>query len=246
MYKTIIIDDEENVREVLKIHIGNLDGYEFAGEANGIQKGLKLIHEVDFDLLLLDIEMLDGTGFDLLDNFGEIDFNVIFVTSFDQYAIKAFKYNAIDYVLKPIDRLELYKALRKVESSSHVKLSGPQFNALKQSLKDPSKSKLSIASNKGFSVVDFDNIIWAGSDNSYTTFYLDNGNKIVSSKPIKYFEELFLGSSFCRIHRSIIVNTNHIKEYKSQDGGIVLLTDGTELQVSRKQRNHLKKFFEIN
>ncbi|NOU46025.1 MAG: response regulator [Bacteroidales bacterium] len=234
MIKTIIIDDEEKARFTLKQLLAEYaTDIQIVGEAANVADGLQLIAEITPDLVFLDVQMPDGTGFDLLDKVSNISFKVIFVSAFDHFALTAFKFSAIDYLLKPVNADDLVKALTKIE------LSGDN---------QPAKIKVLLGNRSGIEkivlpsldeliFVRIDEIVRCESDNNYTHFYLQNGDRILVSRTLKDYEELLESMGFFRIHKSSIINMRFLKKYKKGEGGTVTMEDGTQLEVSRRRKD---------
>ena len=242
MIRSIIVEDEKHSRETLR---GMLTRYcknvEVIAEADSYRGGLKLIREHHPEVVFLDIQMPDGSGFRMLEEIEEIDFEIIFTTAFDQFAIKAIKYSALDYLLKPIDPEELVKAVKKVEN----KISNQQVNQNIQVLLDNIKSKetdphkIVLSTSEKIHIIETDQILRCESDNYYTNFFLADGKKILVSKTLKENEELLSDHNFIRPHKSHLVNVKYIKGFLRSDGGYIELTDGSKIPVSRRKREKI-------
>jgi two-component system, LytTR family, response regulator len=240
MLRTVIIDDEINGRNILKSFIAKYcSGISIIGEAESVKSGFELIEEVEPDLIFLDIQMQDGTGFDLLEKFKLRKFKTIFVTSFDNYAIKAFKFSAVDYILKPVDPDNLVEAVNRVKELN----SGNQFQEKIDVLISNINSleKIGLPAADGIRFVKIHDIIRCESDNNYTLFYLKNKEKILISKTLKDFETLLSGSQFFRIHKSHLINLRYIDKYVPGEGGYVIMEDGSHADVSRRKKEGLLK-----
>ncbi|WP_326981563.1 LytTR family DNA-binding domain-containing protein [Chryseobacterium sp. MYb264] len=219
MYKAIIIDDEEMARMLLKGMVKEFcPDVDIADLCCDLPNGIKSIRKHKPDIVFLDIEMPGHSGLELLDFFdeNEIDFSIIFVTAYHQYAIQAFKLSAVDYLLKPIDDRDLVNA---VSSFKKRKNSRTDYSLLKENLNSPTKKiALSVANSVLF--VPLEDILFFKADGSYTHVILRNGETILTSRNLKYYEEtLFSDNSFYRCHKSFIVNISHITEYVKSDGG---------------------------
>lgn len=235
MLKTLIIDDEERSRVTLKSFIKSYAPFiEITGEADGVKKGIAAIGNLQPDLVFLDIQMGDGTGFDLLEKINHYSFKLIFVTAFDQYAIKAFRFNAIDYLLKPLDPDVFMASIEKLKSAEKEKDIQLKIEALMQFRKKPEKIALPAADSIKF--VNISDIVYLASDNNYTTFYLKGNEKTVVSKTIKDYEEMFAGMHFYRIHQSYIINLHYVKKYIKGEGGYVEIENGPTLEVARRRK----------
>lgn len=242
MIKSIIVEDEKHSRETLR---GMLDRYcknvSILAEAESYRGGLEAIRVHQPDVVFLDIQMPDGSGFRMLEELDEINFEIIFTTAFDQFAIKAIKYAALDYLLKPIDPDELVRAVKKVED----KISHRQVNQNIQVLLDNIKSreaephKIVLSTSEKIHIIETDQIIRCESDNYYTNFFLVDGKKILVSKTLKENEQLLSDHNFIRPHKSHLVNIKYIKGFLRSDGGYIELTDGSRIPVSRRKREQI-------
>lgn len=234
MIKAVIIDD---IQEAITVLTSDLQTYckniEVIGSANGVVSGAKIIKELKPDLVFLDIQMPDGTGFDLLEIIGEANFKLIFTTASDEFAIKAFKFSAIDYLLKPIDPDDLMKSIQKVE---HQHNPTSRLELLKGNLENQKKIALNTVDK--IHIVQIEDVIRLESDINYTRFYFKDGTKLMVTKTLKEFDKMLSDHSFIRIHQSHLVNTNFIKEYIKQDGKLVL-KNGDKISVSSRKKSTL-------
>ncbi len=240
--KAVIIDDEKNSRQVLRTMLEKycLD-VTILGEASGYREGVELINELKPELVFLDIQMPDGSGFNLLENFEQPAFDVIFVTAFDQYAIKAIKFSALDYLLKPINPQDLIKSVERYKQKVNTGDIYKRLDILMQNLglgRDKPK-KIVLSTAEGYHVVNPDDILRCQSDSYYTNFYFTNGKRIIVSKTLKEFEELLTDYGFVRSHKSHLVNIKYIKSFLRADGGYIIMSDGTEIPVSRRKRDYI-------
>jgi two-component system LytT family response regulator len=210
---------------------------EIIGTAQSVVEASKLLSKNQPDLLFLDIVLGDGTGFDVLEIFSDLRSKIIFVTASDEFAIKAFKFAAIDYILKPYSNEDLVNAIKK--ATQQIKPDKEQLAVLKESISAPTNrpKKISLATSEKIIVVNLDEIIRCESDNNYTTFYLKNNQKILVSKTLKYYADLLKENAFLRTHQSHLINTMYIKEYVKADGGYLVLKDKTAIPVSVRKRN---------
>lgn len=213
---------------------------EVIGEADGVRAGLKSLEQHKPDLLLLDVEMADGTGFDLLAMYGELDFKVIFVTGHDAYAIKAFKFSAIDYLLKPVDPEELIKAIQKAKKSLNLEEQRMQVSTLVDNKGKPSADqKILLKDTENVYLVEVKDIIRCESETNYTKFFLSDGRKLTISKTLKEYDNLFEEQSFFRAHQSHLINLQHFDRYEKKEGGIVHMKDGSTLPVAVRKKEAL-------
>ncbi len=240
--KAILIDDEENARFLLNdlIQRNYSDSVEVIAHANDVESGYAAIQSYKPDLVFLDIKMQKGTGFDLLDKFETLNFEVVFVTAYDQYAIKAFEFSAFGYLLKPVKSSELGKVIARMENhvnqptnekENRVKVLIDSFSA-----NDKEPKRLVISNMEGFKVVEIPEIIRLEASSNYTYFFLTNDRKILVSKTLGEYEGLLNDQGFFRIHQSHIVNLSYVEGFMKQDGGSVKLKDGTTLMVSRNRK----------
>lgn len=244
-YRAIIIDDIEQARTTIKQDLAvYASDFEIVGEANGVVEGAKLLKNVQPDILFLDIQMQDGSGFDLLDLLPEINFKIIFITASDAHAIKAFRYAAIDYLMKPIDPDEMVEALKKFRES-HIDESA-KYALLNDRLKNHQKpnERLALHSQDKIQVVEIETIIRCESSVNYTTFFFKNGDQIVVTRTLKEFEDLLSDQGFFRVHQSHLVNTRQIKEYVKSEGGHLNMKDGSLIPVSVRKRPEVMKMLD--
>src|ERR1051326_9188620 len=243
MIKAIIIDDEMHCRKtlsmLLKEYCPNVHVIEQCGDG---QSGAEAIKKLNPDLVFLDIEMPHMNGFEMLEQFSEIPFAVIFTTGYDQYAIKAFRFSALDYLLKPIDHEELKKAINKIDQ--HVSVPLPQqLEILLQRLqhKPSGINKVALPTMEGLQMIAVDSIMSCASDRNYTVLMLKDKQKIIVSRILKDIEEMLEDYSFLRVHHSYIVNLNEINKYIKGEGGYVIMNDGSSIDVSRSRKEILLK-----
>ena len=239
MITSVIVDDEKKSREVLKrlIEEAQLDIVVLA-EADSVEKGFEVINEELPQLVFLDVEMLDGTGFNLLEKFNKVEFKVVFITAYDQYAIKAFKYSAIDYLLKPIDIDELENAVIKAKNSMDIEMfNDAQIKVLLGNIKEEETNKrITITSASKMDFVYLDDIIYCRAEGAYTEVVLLNNKKITASKPLKHFDAMFSGTSnFYRVSKSYLVSLKYVTSYK-KDVERIILINGEEVELSRRRK----------
>lgn len=248
MINAFIVDDEPYCTEALAILLErycpqvHVDGIFFSG-----MQALAPIRERQPQLLFLDIEMPRMNGFELLEKVKDLDFELIFTTSYDQYAIKAIRHSALDYLLKPIDREELQGSIRKVEQRLKTPLS-QQFDLLFQKLQGPANqfSKIAIPTMEGLQMVAVDSIIHCISDSNYTVLTLREKQKIIASRTLKEIEELLDDYSFLRVHHSHLVNLNEVCKYIKGEGGYLVMSDESSVPVSRSRKEALLRRLQPN
>ncbi len=239
----IIVDDEVKSRTTLKSLVERYcDEVDILGMAESVDQAIRLVKQKHPDLVFLDIEMPEKNGFEFLDKTPSGDFDVIFTTAYDSYALKAIKYSAADYLLKPIDIEELVEAVEKVRQNEKRHQNQDQFHLLLTSLKEAQKPKrIALPTGKGLQFIEIDNIIRLESEGSYTTFFIKDQSKIIASKNLKEYEDLLISHNFIRIHHSHIINVDFIKEYVRGDGNYVVMEDGTTVTISRRKKDEFLK-----
>ena len=244
MIRTIIIEDEPVSREMLTLMLQRYkDDIEIIDTCSNPTDGIESIAKHQPDLIFLDIQMPKMNGFDMLKKIPVINFEVIFTTAFDQYAINAIRISALDYLLKPVDDEDLALAIEKCKERLQSKKSGKQFENLFNNLvnKNPLDKTLALAASDGISFVKMCDILRVEANGRYTKFYLLNKETILVSKTLGDFEEILAANQFFRIHDSSIINLNHVKKYIRGDGGLVVLSDNTELDVARRRKEDFIK-----
>lgn len=241
MIKALIIDDEKNAREALKgLLLSQKHEIEIAGEADGYKTGIELINHHKPQLVFLDIQMPDGSGFRLLESFIDPDFQVIFTTAFDQYAIKAIRYSALDYLLKPIDPIELKAAVGKAVAKCRIPGENTPVKVLMENIRTGGDArKIVLSTSEGLHVVKISDIIRCESDDYYTRFFFSDKGKIMISKTLKDVEEMLQGLGFVRTHKSHLINISFIKTFVKNDGGYVVLSNGDKVPVSRRKKESI-------
>jgi two-component system LytT family response regulator len=241
--KTILVDDEpRGLTSLQKLLEQNCPLADVVACCNSAEDAKQKIELLKPDLIFLDIAMPGKTGFDLLRELSHIDFEIIFVTAHNTYMIQAFHFSAVDYLLKPVDDELLIEAVKRVVKRIEEKSSPQPIETLLHNMVQKGslqKMKLCIPSVKGFQVVDIPEIIYCEASSNYTNFYFTNRPIICSSKPIHEYEQLLEDSNFVRIHKTFAVNLEHVKEYIRGEGGSVLLTNGHEVEVSRRKKDIL-------
>lgn len=240
--KATIIDDERDSRKIIRQYLEEkFPSIYIISEAHSVKSALESISLHPPDLLFLDIQLPDGKGFEVLEKLERYDFNIIFITAYEQYAINAIKHYALDYILKPIDReefnLAIDKYLEKETNSKDVKqLIDRLLNKLQQ-------VQITLPTLTGFKVVNVEEIIRLKSEGGYTQIFFLNGKVVLASKNLKEYEKTLPKSLFCRIHHSHIINVNYMREYIKGRGGQVVLQDGSTLSVSQNRKRELLKFW---
>ncbi len=244
--RAIIVDDEmrsrSSLRNLLEKYVQQV---EILGEADGIEDAIKLIDQFKPNLLFLDIQLKQGTSFEILRKIKHKNYFVIFITAYDEYAIKAFKFSAIDYLLKPISLEELIDAVSKVERLDRPieKITTQKINNLLSFNRlDPT---ITIHTDHSVEFVRIFDILRLEADGSYTTLFINNAKPLLTSKHLKYYESILDDYNFYRIHQSHLINKMHIKRFNKSDGGYVELIDGSRLPVSRRKKEDFLKSLKI-
>ena len=244
--RTLIIDDEAHVREsltdMLKHHCPNA---KLIGQADGVKSGLLAIKTSHPDLVLLDIKMKDGTGFDLLEKIENVDFKIIFVTAFDEFAIKAIKFSALDYLLKPVDPEDLVLAVGKADDITQSELK-TKLDTLSNNLKttDQSNRKIILKTHDNIYLVGIQDIIHIEGDGSYSTVFLASGDKVMLSVTLKHYHELLEEHGFFRVHKSHLINLEHIYRFEKADGGYIILDNEARIPVAVRKKDELIELFD--
>lgn len=241
MIKTIIIDDEYNASEFLEKMLRRYfpNKFHICKTCENIDDAVKAIEEHQPDLVFLDIQMPNKNGFELFKEIKEINFEVIFTTAHSEYAIDAIKRSALDYLLKPINYIDLLGAVNRFEQKNRKENQEKQLNILIENIDsgDTAHKKIAIATETGFEFVKFNTIIYLEAQNNYTKFNLTNGSSITTSKTLKHFEEILPSELFFRIHKSYLVNMNFIKRFTKGDEQFVELITGQQLPVSIRKKD---------
>jgi len=238
MVRCIIVDDELKSRESLKILLEDFcENAQVLALCQNVEEGLAAIHAHKPDVVFLDIQMQRETGFDLLEKIKPINFEVIFTTAHSEYAIKAFKFSAIDYLLKPIDIEELKKAVEKVEKKVNVNISA-RLDHLIQNLRPATAQqyKLALPTSDGLIFVRIEDIIYCEAASNYTQIFTSDGKKHVVSRTLKEYEDLLTDHNFFRIHNSHLINLSALKKYVRGEGGYVIMTNDVSLDVSKRKK----------
>jgi two-component system, LytTR family, response regulator len=245
MIRCVLIDDESNSLEVMEwllkkycpqVHIEAM--------CQAATEGIEAINKYKPDLVFLDIEMPHMNGFDMLEQFDKLSFDVVFCTAYDQFAIKAFKYSALNYLLKPIDPEDLKETIRRVEEKKAIPAK-EQIDLLLQHLRQtttPAVQRVALTTNDGMLFVSTADILYCEAESNYTTVVLKS-KKILVSKTLKEIDEALSGPDFYRIHHSFLINLNHVQKFVRGDGGYVMMNDGKSVSISRSKRQEFMDMF---
>lgn len=239
--KAIIVDDEPYCCEILAAMLdADCPCVKVVGICSNGHDALTAIHKFSPDIVFLDVEMPKMNGFEMLEQLQEIKFHLIFTTSYDQYALKAIRFSAIDYLLKPIDREELKRAVEKVKDRFQIPVP-QQLELLLQKFKQPSNpvNKIALPTMEGLQMIPIETIVSCESDDNYTNIKLKNGKKLLVTRSLKEIEESLEQHSFIRVHRSYLVNLNEIEKYIKGEGGYLVMSDGASIDVARNKKEGL-------
>lgn len=246
MIKAIIIDDELHCLQTLSLLLKEYcPEVQLLDQCLSANSGIEAIEKFKPDLVFLDIEMPVMNGFELLEQFPTIPFAIIFTTSYDQYAINAIRFSALDYLLKPIDRKELVIAVKKVQEGRHLPLA-EQFQMLLKQIqgKNAGFNRIAVPTAEGFELIPAEQIIYCEANSNYTYFYLKNKNKIIACRILKEIEiQIQEFPFFVRVHNSYLVNLNEVAKYVRGEGGHLIMSDGSSVNVSRGRKEALLKYF---
>lgn len=241
MIKAIIIDDESNNQELISNLLTTYaENIHVVALANSVETGFNAINDHHPDLIFLDIQMPDGTGFDLLKKFDKINFKIIFVTAHQEFAIEAFKFSALDYLLKPLSPSNLIEAVKKVEGSINTEDLNLKLKILLNNISEPikNKKKIVLKTMERIYSVDINDIIRFESDGGYTKVYLVDGKRIMVSRTMKEFDDLLLDVGFLRVHHSHLVNMNHLFCFEKVEGHVIM-KDESIVPVSNRKKDQL-------
>lgn len=245
----IIVEDEHKPLQLLESLLSSLHPHiKVLSKTDSVISSISAIKQYQPDIVFLDIIIKGGTGFDVLEQLPNLDTEIVFTTSFEKYAVQAFKISAVDYLLKPIDEEDLSKAIEKAkhrlklsDTTSHLHLLLSNFRSQTQD-----EVKIALPTMKGYSFIKPDQILRCESDNTYTTFFLTDKRQILVSKTLKSCEQMLEPYTFCRVHNSSLINLKFIEEYERGEGGLVRMTDGSEVAISRRRREHFIQLFRDN
>lgn len=245
MFKAIIIDDEQHCIDTLSWQLKKYcPQIELKASFSRSTEGLNFLNKEAVDVVFLDIEMPELNGFDLLKTVDRVNFQVIFTTAYDEFALKAFRASAVDYLLKPIDKSDLQAAVEKLNRPESSTTYVQQVENLLKNLKPQSGGKIALPTLEGLHFVKAQQIMYCISDSNYTNIYLDDGSKLLVSKTLKEIEGVLQDLGFLRIHHSHMINLDKISKYLKGDGGYVVMDDGKSLSVSRARKEAFLQSFQ--
>ena len=240
--RALVVDDEKSGRENLS---GLLSSYcpqiQVAGHAASVKEALELIRQAQPQLVFLDIEMPGGNGFGLLEAFDDYPFEVIFVTAYDNYAIRAIRFSAADYILKPINRNELITAVEKVSQRIRQQMENERVKQLFYNIRHPQDQKIGLPANNRIKFVEIKNIIRCQGESNYTHLFFEDKKSMLVAKTLVEFEELLQEHHFIRVHKTHLINLNHVTAFLRDDGGRLLLSNGESIPVSRRRKDFVRE-----
>jgi len=247
MIKTVLVDDDLNLRKGMKALIEKYaPDIQIVGEAENIADAINVISSTMPQVVFLDIQLSEGTGFDILEKLtklhGSISFQVVFITAHEQYAIKAFRFSALDFLLKPVDPEELQNVVEKIKITLQRNNDFDHIELLLENIRKKDNFKrIALSTSDGIHLFNISEIIRCESADNYTKFFLKDGKNILISKTLKEYEELLSEHGFKRIHQSHLINLAYMKSYIKKDGGYVIMTDNSHLPISQRKKEHLQE-----
>ena len=244
MITAVLIDDDKHLRTGLK---ALLDRYtneiHIIGEAESVKTGVALLEQLKPQVIFLDIHLSDGTGFDILEKLGKSNAHIIFITAHEQYAVKAFKFSALDYILKPVGPEELQKAIAKIKEVVGKSNSFEHIDLLLENIrkKVDNFKRIALSTSDGIHLFDVSDIIRCEAKVNYTEFFIKNHKPLLISRTLKEFEEMLTEHGFERIHQSHLINLSYLKSYIKSDGGYVIMADNTNIPIAQSKREKLQE-----
>lgn len=248
MIKAILIDDDVNLREglngLLSLYAPDID---IIGEADSVESGVEIVNKLNPQVIFLDIQMNDGTGFDMLEKLSEINgkvtYHVVFITAYEHYAIKAFRFSALDFLLKPVAPDDLEKVIDKIRNVLEKDNDYSHIDLLLENIRKKADNfkRIALSNSDGIHLLDISDIIRCESDDNYTKFFIKNRKPILISKTLKEYEELLTEHDFVRIHQSHLINLDYVKSYVKKENGFVLMADDTQLPISQRKKEQLQQ-----
>lgn len=247
MITAVLIDDDENLRIGMKALLERFaPNIKIMGEADSVESGYEILNALMPQVVFLDIQLNDGTGFDILERLkqknGEIKANIVFITAHEQYAIKAFRFSALDFLLKPVDPDDLQKVIAKIHAEIEKNNSFSHIDLLLENIrkKVDNFKRIALSNSDGIHLFEINDIIRCESEDNYTKFFIKNSKPVLISKTLKEYEELLSEHGFERIHQSHLINLNYLKSYIKKDGGYVVMLDDTHLPISQRKKERLQ------
>ncbi|MBN8790455.1 MAG: response regulator transcription factor [Terrimonas sp.] len=246
MITCIIIDDEKNALEMMEWLLKTYcPQVKILDMCNSAEAGIEAINKYHPEVVFLDIEMPKMNGFDMLEQLDKIAFDIVFCTAYDQFAIKAFHYSALNYLLKPVDPDDLQATVKRIEEKKSIPTK-EQFQLLLQNIQQPQKQtppRIALSSGDGLIFIATRDIIYCEAESNYTSVVLADGKKIIVSKVLKEIDEALSGPDFFRVHSSFLINLNHIKKFVRSDGGYIIMDNDASISISRSKRQEFMEMF---
>ncbi|MBD3583487.1 LytR/AlgR family response regulator transcription factor [Flavobacterium selenitireducens] len=248
MISTLLIDDDANLRNGLKSLLERYaPDFNILGEADSVETGIKSMDALKPQVVFLDIQLADGTGFDILESLakkhGQATSHIVFITAHEQYAIKAFRFSALDFLLKPVDPEDLEKVIGKIRSVVSKNEGFAHIDLLLENIrrKVDNFKRIALSTSEGIHLFEISDIVRCESEDNYTKFYIKNNKPILISKTLKEYEEMLGEHGFERIHQSHLINLSYLKSYIKKDGGYVIMSDGSHLPISQRKKERLQE-----
>ncbi len=248
MIKAILVDDDVNLRKGMKALIEKYaSDIQIVGQAENVSDAIAVISDKQPQVVFLDIQLSEGTGFDILEKLtelhGKISFQVVFITAHEQYAIKAFRFSALDFLLKPVDPEELQNVVEKIKITVQKNNDFGHIELLLENIRKKADNfkRIALSTSEGIHLFDISEIVRCESADNYTKFFLKDGKSILISKTLKEYEELLGEYGFKRIHQSHLINLDYLKSYIKKDGGYVIMSDNSHLPISQRKKEHLQE-----
>lgn len=248
MITALLIDDDQNLRngmrQILNIYAPEIS---IIGEASNVKTGIESIETLKPKVVFLDIQLGDGTGFDILEQLakrnGKVTSHIVFITAHEEYAIKAFRFSALDFLLKPVDPEELQKVIMKIKEVLNQHDSFAHIDLLIENIRKKTNhfNKIALSTSDGIHLFEISDIIRCESEDNYTRFFIKDSKSILISKTLKEYEELLASHQFERIHQSHLINLSYLKSYIKKDGGYVVMTDNSHLPISQRKKDRLQQ-----
>uniref|UniRef100_UPI0040498BFF LytR/AlgR family response regulator transcription factor n=1 Tax=Flavobacterium sp. TaxID=239 RepID=UPI0040498BFF len=248
MITALLIDDDQNLRngmrQILNIYAPEIS---IIGEASNVKTGIESIETLKPKVVFLDIQLGDGTGFDILEQLakrnGKVTSHIVFITAHEEYAIKAFRFSALDFLLKPVDPEELQKVIMKIKEVLNQHDSFAHIDLLIENIRKKTNhfNKIALSTSDGIHLFEISDIIRCESEDNYTRFFIKDSKSILISKTLKEYEELLVSHQFERIHQSHLINLSYLKSYIKKDGGYVVMTDNSHLPISQRKKDRLQQ-----
>lgn len=246
MIKAVLVDDEKNALEMMEWLLSTYcPQVEIAAMCSSAEQGIEAIYAHQPDVVFLDIEMPKLNGFDMLEKFDKLFFDVVFCTAYDQFAIKAFKYSALNYLLKPVDPEDLKTTVQRIEAKKTIPTK-EQFDLLLQNMQQPVKTtplRIALTTSDGLIFVPTADIIYCEAESNYTNVVLSGGKKVLVSKVLKEIDEALSGPDFYRVHSSFLININRIKKFVRGDGGYIIMDNDATVSISRSRKQEFMELF---